>query len=308
MNLRWYFLLLLLPNCLLSQGLSYQRDSSGIAVQEDGQDVLFYQIRPKSLDGAFERAHYIHPLYAVDGSVLTEDFPEDHPHHRGVFWAWHQVLANGLPMGDAWECRDFNWELQQVALEPSGGSLLIRSTVHWTSPALKDEAGIPIPFMEEACEIRVHGQQDTYRVIDFNITLKALVTGLTLGGSRDAKGYGGFSVRMKLPDSLLFASEEGPVSPRELPVTAGNWMNISGPLGAEGRDGGLLIYAPQCGPQQGGNWILRRKESMQNAVYPGQEPVPVSPETPTVLRYRLVTYKGALSRRQIDSLQPSCTK
>jgi hypothetical protein len=49
----------------------------------------------------------------VNGNILTEDFPKDHLHHRGVFWAWHQVLIGDKKMGDAWECRDFIWDVQQ---------------------------------------------------------------------------------------------------------------------------------------------------------------------------------------------------
>ena len=71
------------------------------------------------------------------------------------------------------------------------------------------------------------------RKIDFEITLKALVNGLQIGGSADQKGYGGFCVRMKLPDSLVFTSENGPVTPRELQVKAGPWMDFSGKFGAD---------------------------------------------------------------------------
>jgi hypothetical protein len=42
---------------------------------------------------------------------------------------------------------------------------------------------------------------------------------------------------------------------------------------------------------------------MQNAVFPGREPIQVSQENPTVLRYRMLIYKGILSPKQINSLQ-----
>ena len=69
------------------------------------------------------------------------------------------------------------------------------------------------------------------RKIDFEITLKALVKGLQIGGSADQKGYGGFCVRMRLPDSLVFTSENGPVTPQELQIEAGPWMDFSGKFG-----------------------------------------------------------------------------
>ena len=83
----------------------------GVLVQESGKKVLFYQQRPRSIAGEYERSNYIHPLYGLDGEILTEDFPRDHLHHRGVFWAWHHVSVGGKKIGDPWEARDFRWGL-----------------------------------------------------------------------------------------------------------------------------------------------------------------------------------------------------
>ena len=38
---------------------------------------------------------YIHPLYGPRGEVLTEDWSPDHPHHRGIYWAWPEVDWQG---------------------------------------------------------------------------------------------------------------------------------------------------------------------------------------------------------------------
>ena len=55
----------------------------------DGQvDVLTYRFGDqlkKGIDPKQTRSCYIHPLYSLDGKVLTEDFPEDHLHHHGIF-------------------------------------------------------------------------------------------------------------------------------------------------------------------------------------------------------------------------------
>ena len=42
-------------------------------------------------DNRRSRACYIHPLWGINGEVLTDDFPKDHYHHHGVFWAWPHV-------------------------------------------------------------------------------------------------------------------------------------------------------------------------------------------------------------------------
>ena len=81
----------------------------GVELTESGKPVLFFQTKTKSQNGKWPRANYVHPLYGLDGQVLTEDFPEDHPHHRGVFWAWHQLRWNGESVADPWVCRGIEW-------------------------------------------------------------------------------------------------------------------------------------------------------------------------------------------------------
>lgn len=296
--------LLLIPINMGAQGFTYKQDSIAIHVYEETMPVLTYQTHPASIEGLLRPAHYIHPLYGLDGEILTEDFPEDHPHHRGVFWAWHQVLVDDRPMGDAWECRDFRWDVQKVSLQAADTSLTMHTRVLWESPDLVTEKGLLLPFMEEQSRIVIHPRSEGHRVIDFDISLRALQPNLTLGGSEDAKGYGGFSVRMKLPDGIRFYSRDGQVTPTETAVHTGSWININGALGAGGSTAGLLIYDRNQGPEENTPWILREKRSMQNAVFPGRTPIPISMEKPTVLHYRLVVYKGQLSRDQIKFLEP----
>ena len=53
--------------------------TGGFLFAEDGQDVLFYQRETKHFNAAHSRSHYVHPLYGLDGELLTEEFPSDHP-------------------------------------------------------------------------------------------------------------------------------------------------------------------------------------------------------------------------------------
>lgn len=106
-----------------------QENEQGSLVSEGGQPVLFYQRAARSLDGKFERANYVHPLYDLDGSVLTEDFPADHRHHRGIFWAWHQLWIGEKKIGDAWATEDFVWEVTKVEAQIEKDSEIGRAHV-----------------------------------------------------------------------------------------------------------------------------------------------------------------------------------
>ena len=285
------------------QSMSLERNSDGAWVLEHGERVLFYQAKTKSIDGEYARADYIHPLYNVDGYELTEDFPKDHLHHRGIFWTWHQVIIVDEQIGDAWECKDFIWDVVDFKVsESTENSLTLRSKTLWKSPQWKGDDGFLKAFVEENAKITVYQKKDNYRIIDFEISLKALEKDLKIGGSNDHKGYGGFSIRMKMPKDITFSSTTGQVEPRTPQIEAGPWMNISGTLASNSKKGGVIIMNHTGNPMYPENWILRRKGSMQNPVYPGQKPVSLSTTDPTVLKHRLVTYTGQLSDEQIQSI------
>jgi hypothetical protein len=182
--------------------------------------------------------------------------------------------------------------------------LQLHSNTLWKSPYFTDTDGEPKPFVQEETTLSIYPQVRNYRVLDFEISLLALVPGVRIGGSEDTKGYGGFSVRMTLPEDIRFDSSEGKVIPEETAVSAASWMNISGSLGAGNTQAGILIISLDEGEQVETRWILREKSSMQNPVFPGREPVSVPETGPLVLRYRLVVYSGKLTPGEIRALVP----
>ncbi len=56
-------------------------------------------------DSRRSRGCYLHPVWGVNGEVLTADFPADHFHHHGIFWAWPYVRVNDRTY-DLWEYRN----------------------------------------------------------------------------------------------------------------------------------------------------------------------------------------------------------
>ncbi len=288
------WLLVLLPFYTMAQGLTASGDTDGILVSQGPEKILYFHRKPTSLEGQYKRADYIHPLYAPDGAVLTEDFPADHPHHRGVFWAWHQLLVNGTKWGDAWECKGIQWDVQSLDAQLRDSLLQLRAVTFWKARDPRDTASLPQNLLRETTLVTVHPRVRNYRILDFEIALSALVPGLRLGGSEDAKGYGGFSVRMRLPEDIRFKSAGGPVTPEEVAVPAASWMDISGSLGVGGAPAGILIVSLNEWDQAETRWILREQGSMQNPVFPGRQAVDVPVSSPLVLRYRLVVYGGTL--------------
>jgi hypothetical protein len=279
------------------------KDPQGYWFFEGETRVLFYQAERKALpDGQAARSNYFHPLYDLDGTVVTEDFPKDHIHHRGIFWAWHQVRINGVDVQDQWGNRDSFWTVKDARIASDARSASLALRVEWESPRFTDAGGQRRPFVEERSITRVHRAEGTIRKIDFHQQLTALVDGVEIGGSDDAKGYGGFSYRIVMPPDIRFTGKQGVVEPIENAVGSSPWMDVAGTYGTSGKSGLTILTHPSTTgfPQA---WILRARGSMQNAVYPGRKPAAIPRDRPVFLRYRLVLHRGELATADIERLQ-----
>ena len=280
-------------------GLEVRETEQGVEVRDGGGLVLFYQRELKDHQGQYARSNYIHPLMSLDGEVLTEDFPEDHLHQRGIFWAWHQLWDGEERLGDGWTLEHFTTEVTRVQARVSDGTARLDAEVSWRSPRFRDGE----PFVEERTAITVHPVVDDARAIDFEIALRAVAPGIRIGGSEDPKGYGGFSVRVRMPDGLAFTGEGGPVTPEELQVAAGPWVDVSAPYGAGGEVSGVAILTHPTSPGFPQPWILRQSSSMQNPVFPGRDAVDLPADQPLALRYRLVVHRGEAATARVAKWQ-----
>lgn len=285
----------------LDRSLNWLANSEGVLVSEKQTPVLQYQANPKSRKGSHRRANYVHPLYGMDGQVLTQDFPSDHLHHRGVFWAWHQLYVDETAVGDGWMADSFDWDVRSTAMVGKAESIQIKNEVIWSSSKLTNSDTQPMPLVKELNVIEVHRAAGELRNIDFEIKLLALQPKLSIGGSNDAKGYGGFSVRVKQPPDLKFLTSRGFVKATKLPMVCGDWVDLVGQFGDSETTCGIaiLVHPETAGYPQ--NWILRDKvKSMQNPVYPGRSPVELSTKDYTSLRYRLIVHKKQLTKTELD--------
>lgn len=282
--------------------LTMQKNDDGILIVDGKNNVLQYQANQKSKDGKFERCNYLHPLWGVDGKVLTEDFPADHLHHRGVFWAWHQVWIGEERIGDPWEIKDFEQNVVELEfMKQTSGSVQLKTNVEWMSNKWKKD-GKKVPYMSETTLITVHPIARNVRKLDFEIKLLALEEELSIGGSEDEKGYSGFSVRMALPMDVSFLGPSGKIEPEVTAVKSNGYVNVYGSVGTENSKGGIVMIDNTENPDYPQNWILRERNSMQNAAWPGSKLVSVSTTNPLVLKYSLLVYSGKLSNNKIIKL------
>lgn len=295
-----------MPGFLSAQSLKARELSEGVLVQEGKDSVLFYVTAVRSMDGKYSRSDYIHPLWGLNGGQLTLDFPEDHPHHRGVFWAWRRIRVGGKYAGDAWVCTDFTWDVKNVEVKNAGDSILtLRVQVLWLSSRIADDKGNPVPFVAEDLAVHVHKRKLHYRIIDISIGLKALKNDVEIAGYDNESELSGFSIRMKTPEDLVFLSTEGRLKPRWPAMKAGPWVDISGSLEPGGKRSGVTIMTSKYNPPPENTWNLRQENSMQNVVFPGKTLYLIPMDRQILLRYRLVIHDDHWDVKKIDPLYES---
>ncbi len=291
--------LLFTNTIIVAQHFRIKKTEEGILIIENGNTVLFYQVQPKSVNGKYERAGYVHPLYSLNENILTDDSPTDHPYHRGIFWAWHQVILNDKNIADGWMSEHINWKPIRVKIKKNRDKVLLHSQLIWNAELSPDQ---PTPIVKEETTITVFKATPQYRILDFDINLFALVDHLKIGGSDDPKGYGGFCLRLKLPADLSFISENKKVVPEETAVSAGPWMDFTGSFEGENiPKSGIVVFGYPPAANAGYPWILRSVTSMQNIPYPGRTPVELSRKG-LHLSYRIIVHNGEMRTEDIEKL------
>ena len=241
----------------------------GVTITDGGHPVLFYRTKPVDPTRDPGRLNYVHPIWAPDGTVLTEDRPADHPDQRGAFWSWPRVAVDTKPVADGWAMKGLTFHVREKRFKgdkAGGGSLVVNSD--WIV-----NAGPELAFVaRETTRVKVLPLKDGARRIDVETVITARADSLTLAGSDDARGYGGFSIRLVRPDRLSFGSEGKPVVPAVAAVAAGASIGM-----AWAREPGLPAWTVGLACKANGQpirqWLLRRDLSMQNCVFPGRAPV-----------------------------------
>ena len=283
-----------------SQVLLWKKSPNGVTLLEDNEPLYHYQSSTKEQDGKYARSNYIHPFYGLHGEVLTEDFPDDHPHHRGIFWAWHQLYVEDRKAGDGWACEGLSWEVDKIKTKINYGYAELNARVFWRGK---------VQGSAEEDQLIREETTITYQPIengkwyDFDIALTALKHGTAIGGSEDDKGYSGFSARLFLPDDLIFRNKDGVVEPQRTPVEAGPWIDMLGTFDSiQQLKSGVTIMNHPSNPDAFKGWILRAQKSMQNAAFPGATTFPLPKGKTLHLRYRILVHPADWTAQDIETL------
>jgi hypothetical protein len=262
---------------------------SYVELRAGGRPILRYNYGVQLPPGVPEdraRCCYIYPLWTPGGVSVLDDFPKDHYHHRGLFWAWPDVRLGGVSY-DGWMMKGLKtvhkrraFGYQEVGGPTTLGAIL-RVENEWVIGSKT------VAKVQEKYEIDPSvGQSRTVKV---TLTLTATDAPLVLRGSHeDGKSYGGLSVRFAPRTDTVIRTEKG-VSEKDEDLNAHDWAELEAVY--DGHKAALRI--DNAAANEGGSpqWCLRHYGFL-GAAFPGKtrdrDDFTLESGKPLTLRYSIL--------------------
>ena len=236
-------------------------------------------------DSRRSRACYIHPLWGLNGEVLTDDFPKDHYHHHGVFWAWPHVEIEN-EKHDLWMYKDIAPRFVRW-LGRDSGSLVAELGVEngWFVGDRK--------VMIERVWIRAAKATAATRALDLDFTWIPVDRPITLRGA-EGKSYGGLTIRFAVPnakDSTI--TVPAGASAKDLPDTPLPWADLTCKFAGTKQPSGAAIFIPLDHPDYPPTWLTRHYGALCVG-WPGVKGKTFEAGTPIRLHYRIWIHAAAV--------------
>jgi hypothetical protein len=235
-------------------------------------------------DNRRSRGCYVHPLYGLNGEVLTESAPKDHYHHQGIFWAWSHVGIDGRQY-DLWTYKDIQQKFVRW-LDREAGPLagVIGVENGWFVGDKK--------VMSERVWMRAYPVQGDHRALDFDLFFIPIDKPITLRGA-EGKSYGGLSLRYaprKEQDTVITVPQGSPK--QDLPDTPLPWADLTAKFPGEASPSGAAIFVDPRHPDYPPTWLTRHYgilcvgwPGVKGRQFPAGEPIHLS--------YRIWIHKSA---------------
>ena len=246
------------------------------------------------------RGCYLHPLFGIDGEILTADFPKDHYHHHGIFWTWPHVKIEGEEKEyDLWTDRGIQQRfLKFLGKHPDVVGAVLGVENGWFVGDRK--------VMIERIWMRSYPEEEGRRVLDLEMIWIPVDRAITLRGAAN-KSYGGLTVRFDPPGKLgsrheasTITNPDG-VAEGDLPETKMPWADFTSKFGEKEDKSGAAIFIPKSHPDYPPTWLARHYGAMCVG-WPGVKDRPFPPGEPIHLQYRILVHRGELPTEKLQAL------
>jgi len=237
------------------------------------------------------RSCYVHPLWGIGGEVLTDDFPRDHYHHHGLFWAWPHVEVDAKKY-DLWldrgiKQRFVGWIQKQAG--PVSAVLAVENG--W----FVDEKKV----MTERVWLRSFKAEGDSRVLDVEIVIIPEDKPVTLRGAA-GKGYGGLCVRYAVEKGKRpTITVPGGIIKEDLANAPLAWCDMTGQFSSDETRSGATIFVSPNHPAYPPAFLTRHYGPICVG-HPGSEAKTFPPGVPVRLNYCIWIHKDAVDLERLE--------
>jgi hypothetical protein len=237
---------------------------------------------PKGVPSHRARSSYFHPLKGLDGETFTDDFPSDHYHHRGFYFAWPGVFMDGQRY-DMWHLVGMWTKFERILVKEDGpvfAKLVIQNG--WYTDDLK--------VMDEVMELTVWHADKTGQALDvqyFWTPFQEIKI-----GPKDKKGYGGLNFRFPDREDTVVTNIDGPQKSSDLKRSP--WADLSGKFDGQSFYSGVSILNHPANIEPLPGWILRTRDNYGfiGISWPGVDTFTFAPGNRYTNHYRLWLHRG----------------
>ncbi len=283
-----------------------RRDGAVVRITASGRPVLVYQAEPgefprPDIKPIFKRGGYIHPVFTPEGRAITDDYPVDHPHHHGIWWAWTKTEYDGR-QPDFWNMGDSTGRVDFDSLDATWSGRVhggLTATTRFTDVT----GGRSDVVLKDRWEVRVYAADADAAFLMFDLVSTQNLAGdkpLVLPEYR----YGGLGVRGHIQwngtgDKTAFLTSEGKTR-ADGNGTAARWTHMGGTI--DGRAAGIAILDHPSNFRHPQPTRLNPDNPFFNYSPSVAGEWRIEPGKPYVSRSRFVTYEGQPDRALIERL------
>ncbi|MEC5142794.1 PmoA family protein [Chitinophaga sp. 212800010-3] len=220
-----------------------------LLLEQAGQPVLQYNYNtvpaPAGADTVYSRSAFIHPLWAPNGVVLTNIFPNaGHLHHMGIWNPWTHTMFEGRET-DFWNVQKKEGKVRYAGkLETFSGDVICGFSANQDHIAFLKN-GSEKTALHETWQVKVYPTTNngSRRIWDFtSIFTPATPAGITLLQYRYGGGFGLRTTAAFTASTSRVLTSEGK-NRNEADSTRARWVKISGST-AQGKAGLLIMDHP----------------------------------------------------------------
>lgn len=298
MKLKFLFALCLLAGSLPAAESGFRFadvNDKSLGLWEGDRPVLVYNhgvIGRTNVPADRARSSYVHPIYGLDGEVLTDDFPKDHYHHRGLFWAWPHVKI-GTQESDLWMLKGIRTQFERWLRQDANNSTAVLGVQNgWFIGDRK--------VVDEQVWLRVWPATNDGQAIDVELTLTPLHEPLTLRGA-EGKSYGGLTLRFAPHTGETIITTPDGRTKEDLPIAHLPWGDLSAQFAGTKTPSGAAIFIAPEHPDFPPEWLTRHY-GVLCVGWPGVQEQTFSADQPIHLRYRVWIHRGVPETAQLKQV------